>query len=605
MTTKRTPPSPNLKSPTRHRLAATVGIGIVIFVIVVGGGLIIVRAAYADRVLPRTSIATTPVGGQLAGQIEALVRQYAETIENNGIVFRYGGRDVVVNPTVSATDDPDLTYELFSIDPKATAANAFVVGHRRSWTTDINDLLTVLLVGRDVPVVHRFDTDAVYQVLKENFGSVDQPAVNASLSHHDGSFTVTGENSGQVLDYQSALASLKERLLTLSTEPITLGLVMQYPTVVYAEAQTMIGPALQVLTLAPLTVRADDETTWEINKDTLGSWLTVVKKAGRPRLGLREGPVASFLADKKATYDVSVKEGKFNLANGRVTEFQPSQTGREIIISESIEAIRATIVDRGERAATLTVKTEEPGTATDEVNQLGIKELIGVGKSNFAGSPTNRRKNIALGAAMLHGQLIEPGEEFSLVAALNRFNPADGWLPELVIKGNRTIPEIGGGACQFGTTMFRAALNTGLPITKRQNHSYTVRYYFPIGTDATIYDPAPDFRYSNDTGYHILIQTRIEDDDLIFEMWGTRDGRVASQTDPVLSNWIAPPPKQVIETTDLAPGEVKCTEKPHSGVTASFHYSVTYPNGEIKEETFASKYKPWQEVCLVGVAPKA
>lgn len=149
--------------------------------------------------------------------------------------------------------------------------------------------------------------------------------------------------------------------------------------------------------------------------------------------------------------------------------------------------------------------------------------------------------------------------------------------------------------------MFRTALNTGLPITSRQSHSYTVSYYYPIGTDATIYDPAPDMKYINDTGNYILLQTRIEGNKLIFEMWGTKDSRTVEKTEPRLYGWQSPPPKKTIETTDLAPGVVKCTERAHQGVSAEFDYKVTYANGDVKEETFQSKYKPWQEVCLLGV----
>ncbi len=42
--------------------------------------------------------------------------------------------------------------------------------------------------------------------------------------------------------------------------------------------------------------------------------------------------------------------------------------------------------------------------------------------------------------------------------------------------------------------MFRAALNTGLKITERHNHSYPVHYYDPPGTDATVYIPQPDLK---------------------------------------------------------------------------------------------------------------
>jgi vancomycin resistance protein YoaR len=201
----------------------------------------------------------------------------------------------------------------------------------------------------------------------------------------------------------------------------------------------------------------------------------------------------------------------------------------------------------------------------------------------------------------MNGILIAPGEEFSTIKSLGEISEKTGYLQELVIKGNKTIPEFGGGLCQVGTTMFRVALASGLPITERQNHSYRVSYYEPVGTDATIYDPQPDLRFINDSGYYILIQSRIDGNDLYFDFWGTDDGRVVEQTDPVISNIVTPAPAKIVETTDLKPGEKKCTEHAHNGADVSFNYKVIYPNGEIKERLFKSHYVPWQEVCLIGV----
>ena len=215
------------------------------------------------------------------------------------------------------------------------------------------------------------------------------------------------------------------------------------------------------------------------------------------------------------------------------------------------------------------------------------------------------RHNIAVGAAAVHGLVIRPGEEFSLVAALGEIDAAAGYLPELVIKGDKTIPEYGGGLCQIGTTVFRAAVGSGLPITARRNHSYRVSYYEPAGTDAAIYDPSPDVRFVNDTNRSILIQSRIEKDDVYFDFWGTKDGRLVTTTTPVVYNIVKPAPTKIIETEDLKPGEKKCTERAHNGADAYFDYTVIYPEGATSsplEQTrrFSSHYVPWQEVCLVG-----
>ena len=176
-----------------------------------------------------------------------------------------------------------------------------------------------------------------------------------------------------------------------------------------------------------------------------------------------------------------------------------------------------------------------------------------------------------------------------------------------MIKGDKTIPEYGGGLCQVATTLFRASLASGLPITARQNHSYRVSYYEPAGTDASIYDPWPDVRFINDTGNDILIQAKVEKDDVYFDFWGVKDGRKVKISEPVIYNIVAPPPTKIVESEELAPGEKKCTERAHAGASAYFDYTVTYP--ELDQETgeniekyrrFNSYYVPWQEVCLVG-----
>jgi vancomycin resistance protein YoaR len=60
------------------------------------------------------------------------------------------------------------------------------------------------------------------------------------------------------------------------------------------------------------------------------------------------------------------------------------------------------------------------------------------------------------------------------------------------------------------TTLFRAALNTGLEIVDRTPHLWRLDWYeqdSPPGFDATIMIGGPDFKLRNNTGHHILIQT--------------------------------------------------------------------------------------------------
>jgi vancomycin resistance protein YoaR len=287
--------------------------------------------------------------------------------------------------------------------------------------------------------------------------------------------------------------------------------------------------------------------------------------------------------------------------NGRVSAFQSSKDGQIIDQDASLNSIETNLIEQKKNEIELTVKKMVSDASATTTDNLGITQILGTGHSNFSGSPKNRRQNIKNGAKNLSGLLIKPGETFSVVSNLGSIDAAGGYLPELVIKGNKTTPEYGGGLCQVGTTMFRAALDSGLPIVERRNHSYRVGYYEPAGTDATVYDPSPDLKFLNDTGNYILIQSRITGNDIYFDFWGTSDGRVATRTYPTIYNIVKPKPAKTIETTTLKPGEKKCTEKAHNGADAFFDYTVTYANGDVKKKKFSSHYVPWQEVCLIGV----
>ena len=102
-----------------------------------------------------------------------------------------------------------------------------------------------------------------------------------------------------------------------------------------------------------------------------------------------------------------------------------------------------------------------------------------------------------------------------------------------------------------------------------------------------------------------MLQTRIQDNDLIFEFWGTSDNREVATTTPKIWNFTSPAETKYIETTDLEPKKVKCIETAHYGAEAEFTRTINYPNSdqEPKIENWYSSYRPWQAVCLIGVDP--
>lgn len=237
------------------------------------------------------------------------------------------------------------------------------------------------------------------------------------------------------------------------------------------------------------------------------------------------------LADKVVQDPVDVK---FSVLDGRVVIAEPEKLGHRLKEEESIALLWRALESSKPETIKITLPTEitQPKLVANDRERLGLKEFIGEGKTNFKGSPKNRVYNIKRALEQFQNVIIAPGEEFSFVNYLGEVDGEHGYLPELVIKHNRTEPEFGGGICQVSTTVFRAAIYSGLKITQRRNHAYPVKYYKPYGMDATVYIPKPDLAFVNDTGNSILIQSTIVDTDLIFRFYGTKDGRVITIDGP-------------------------------------------------------------------------
>jgi vancomycin resistance protein YoaR len=254
-------------------------------------------------------------------------------------------------------------------------------------------------------------------------------------------------------------------------------------------------------------------------------------------LSLNEENLKKYLERIREENRVNPENARLAFSEGKASTFSLSKDGYELNVDESFNSINKAFRENPlAKDVNLAVIVLKPEVTSSDIDRYGIKELIGQGVSNFRGSPKNRIHNINVGASKFNGVLIKPGEEFSFIKTLGPVDASAGYLPELVIKVDKTIPEYGGGMCQVSTTCFRAALNSGLKITARTNHAYPVQYYAPQGTDATVYIPNPDLRFINDTPGYVLIQTHIEGTQLTFDFYGTSDGRQTKLVGPTVTS---------------------------------------------------------------------
>jgi len=246
--------------------------------------------------------------------------------------------------------------------------------------------------------------------------------------------------------------------------------------------------------------------------------------------------ITKFVDDLARQADKDPINAKLNVENGKVSVFSLSQKGVTLDKEKSVAFLADYFTQKkSEDSIDLPYTQKDPEISTDSITNLGITSLVGEGISNFARSPANRIANIKVGTSRFNGVLIKPGENFSFLKTLGDVDKEHGYLPELVIKGNITEPDYGGGICQVSTTAFRAAVNSGLKITARTPHAYPVGYYNPQGMDATVFIPSPDLKFTNNTPNYILIQTKITGTQLTFDFYGTDDGRKTDIIGPTIT----------------------------------------------------------------------
>ncbi|MEK7211486.1 MAG: VanW family protein [Patescibacteria group bacterium] len=557
---------------------------------------------YEHRIAPGVYLKDYSLSGLTADEAEDVINRALDKITADGFKIVSKEQSFKVSPIVTSEVSPELSFRLIDFKSDEMAARALEYGHDKNPVKSLWKKLVLLARPAEIKPIYDVNKDALRKILKQKFRALeDEPRDAALIFDRDFSVSVSKEKTGMTIDYDTLIAKIRGRLDNLDLAIIAIYPTLTAPKINEADARSAIPEAEAILSLAPLAITYGEEK-YTVSKKSLAEMLTLLKAGNATAVVLERENFNKYL-DRLASYiEVKPQEPKLTLTGGKIADFTPPRDGLKIDREAAYGAFTKQILREKQKTAELPVNKTSPKTEVGDVNTLGIKEIVGAAMTSFAGSPKNRVENIRVGAKKLNGLIIQAGEIFSLLDALKPFDEENGYLPELVIKGDRTIPEFGGGLCQIGTTIFRTTLNSGLPILARQNHSYRVSYYEPpVGMDATIYDPSPDFKFKNNYKSALLIQAYIRGTNLIIEFWGTKDERKIDITKPQVYNVVQPPPKKEIQTEDLPVGKTKCTEKPHAGADAKFTYTVKFEDGTEFKKEFKSHYVPWQEVCLVGV----
>ncbi|MBD3238695.1 MAG: hypothetical protein GF332_03610 [Candidatus Moranbacteria bacterium] len=514
---------------------------------------------YQDKVLRKTTALNENIEGLSQEQLNQVLQAKAEQMENKIITLK-NKQDKI---------ETSLAEMGVMINAERIAEQAYEYGKTGKIFSRLYCFVNSLVIENEIPTYYYIEPIKLNLFIRSELDDPIKAPKTAQVNYEDDFFSVIESKQGFGVDSSVLAAQIYELINNPTKDEIELQEeVVKQPQISTEEAEKAVKKANKIISKNPQLKAGNKE--WIMDRDAIADVIefnqefdfgyqepatikshkkndiiaftylntagilpvdyengyTLRAEIGRERLEEYLNTVAPGIEQKAV-------DATLGFDQEEVIIVEPSQPKISLNINGSIEALKKGLLEQKNEIELAIIK-HDAEISKETLAGLGIETLIGKGTSNFRGSPRNRKHNIAVGASKFDGLLIGPGEIFSFIENLGPVDASTGYLPELVIKKDKTIPEYGGGMCQVSTTAFRGAVNSGFEIVERRNHAYPVHYYSPQGTDATVYIPSPDLKFVNNTRGHVLIQTKVKGNNLYFEYYGSDDGRRVETIGPVI-----------------------------------------------------------------------
>ncbi len=179
-----------------------------------------------------------------------------------------------------------------------------------------------------------------------------------------------------------------------------------------------------------------------------------------------------------------------------------------------------------------------------------------------------RRRNIVIAASLIDGVTIQAYGEFSFNATVGKRTEEAGFQQAKIILNGEYVSGVGGGVCQVSTTLYNAALKSGLTVTEYHPHSLRVSY-IPPSRDAMV-STGSDLKLFNSHDFPVFLSAQVFDGGIRVVFFGKNEGYRYEIISNILSE-ISPPEPIVKE------GEVD--------------EIIRSPKNGVKSEAFLEGYK--------------
>lgn len=526
------------------------------------GIYVLVAWTQSDTTPNETTVAGVDVGGMTQAEAASALTEQLAPRATEPIVLTAGEGKAQLSPEPSG----------LAIDAEATAAEltGFSLSPARMWAHMFGGSEQELILDIDDK---KFD--AAVAGLEDSL-AVDP--VDGTVSFVDGQPAKTDAKEGSQIVASETARIITERWIN-EEGPFDLPVEKVDPKITQEETDAAFAVAQKVVS-APVTVSVGGQSP-VLSPEVLAGLVRFEQREDElVTIVDRETAVAAIVDGTTDLLEVP-DDAHFEFVGGTPTVVEgktgttldPAQTGKAVRIAATTD----------DRETSLELVEQDPKETVDSLEKLGVKEVVSEFHTPLTDEPV-RTQNLVRGAEMITGNLVKPGETFSLLEALAPITLENGYFDAGVVENGEHVEAVGGGLSQMATTTFNAGFFAGYEDVEHHAHSYWFPRY-PPGREATIYVGAKDMKFTNDTPYGAVLQSYVAGGELWVKIWSTKHYRV-EESNTGKTNIV---PKTVIHDSSA-----DC--KPYPGGEDGFSIGITrkvYLGNELaKENSFNHSYNP-------------
>lgn len=281
----------------------------------------------------------------------------------------------------------------------------------------------------------------------------------------------------------------------------------------------------------------------------------------------------------------------------------PATTGTALLPYDSLSSVAVGLaggLEDIELAVAHKPPVEDPlGHVAD---QLDVGVVLGSFSTPYSMEPrvADRTFNLKVGAAVLDGHVLMPGDTFSFNEVVGERSAENGYRYAPGISGGQIVDVLGGGICQIASTVFGAGFFAGLEVVHARPHSRPSSYV-DMGLDATVVWDTVDLVLRNNLDFPVVLHMSVSQGQVHAEILGPRRPYQVAFERSLKESL----PYETIQRADpkLRTGTSVVAQRGMRGFKLE-RVRKRYEGGEVVgEESWDLTYPPTREIIRVGTNP--